>query len=93
MNIEVTSEDQYNVNEYSNEKKSEVKEDNAKFTCTLCLDRLDGNQESKEHYIKEHKKDIKYTKPGNKFEFIFCMDIEEDRCSQFCNYYENMLEL
>ena len=93
VNIGVTSEDQYSGYVFSNENRREVKEDDGKFTCTLCLDRLDGNQESKEHYIKEHKKYIKNTKPGNKCEYIFCMDIEEDRCSQFCNYYKNMLEL
>ena len=30
----------------------------------VCFDKLDGNQESKEHYIKEHMKDIKDNKTG-----------------------------
>ena len=64
-----------------------------KFTCKLCLERLDGNHESKEHYIKEHKKDINNTKQGDMCDFGFCMDIEQDRCSQFCNYYKNMIDL
>jgi hypothetical protein len=72
---------------------NEVEEDDGMFTCKLCQEKLDGNGASKEHYIKEHKKEINYTKLGNKCEYSFCMDIEQDRCSQFCNYYQNMLDL
>ena len=73
--------------------ENEVKEDDGKFTCTLCYERLDGNHESKEHFIKEHMKDMKQPMTGKKCEYVFCMDIELDKCSQFCNYYKNMLDL
>ena len=72
---------------------SEVEEDDGMFTCKLCQEKLDGNGASKEHYIKEHKKDIDHTKLETKCKYSFCMDIEQDRCSQFCNYYQNMLDL
>ena len=39
------------------------------FTCKLCQERLDGNNASKEHYIKEHKKAMNHTKLGNKCEY------------------------
>jgi stress-induced morphogen len=74
-------------------EESEIKENDGKFTCTLCYERLDGNQESKDHFIKEHKKDMNQIITGNKCEYVFCMDIELDKCSQFCNYYKNMLNL
>ena len=63
------------------------------FSFRLCLERLDGNNESQKHYIKEHKLDFSKTKNCNKCEFVFCMDIEVDECSQFCNYYKYMLDL
>ena len=31
---------------------------------------------------------MKQTITGNKCEYVFCMDIELDKCSQFCNYYK-----
>ena len=91
---ECTNED-VNNEKYNAERTSdtEVEEDDGMFTCKLCKEKLDGNGASKEHYIKEHKKDINHTKLGNKCEYSFCMDIEKDRCSQFCNYYKNMLDL
>ena len=41
--------------------ESEVIEEDGMFTCTLCNERLDGNHESKQHFIKKHMKDIKQT--------------------------------
>ena len=73
--------------------ESESIESDGMFTCRLCLERLDGNNESKNHYIKEHKQDFSKTRNGNKCQFAFCMDIEVDECSLFCNYYKNMLDL
>ena len=73
--------------------ENEIQQEDGKFTCTLCYERLDGNHESKKHFIKEHKKDMKQTITGDKCEYVFCMDIELDKCSQFCNYYKNMLDL
>lgn len=75
------------------EDKDDSNHNDGKFTCKLCLERLDGNHESKKHYIKEHKKDINNTKKGEMCDFGFCMDIEEDRCSQFCKYYKDMIDL
>ena len=68
--------------------ENEIQQEDGKFTCTLCYERLDGNHESKKHFIKEHKKDMKQTITGNKCEYVFCMDIELNKCSQFCNYYK-----
>ena len=74
--------------------ESEIQKEDGKFTFTLSYERLDGNHESKKHFIKEHKKDMKQTINSNKCEYVFCMDIELDKCSQFCNYYKkNMLDL
>ena len=39
------------------------------FTCKLCQERLDGNNASKEHYIKEYKTDMIHKKLGNKCEY------------------------
>ena len=85
----------YTLDEGTLERKteSETIESDGMFTCRLCLERLDGNNESKKHYIKEHKQDFINTRNGNKCEFAFCMDIEVDECSQFCNFYKNMLDL
>ena len=63
------------------------------FNCRLCLEMLDVNNEKKNHYIKEQKQDFSKTRNGIKYEFAFCMDIEVDECSQFCNYYKNRLDL
>ena len=50
--------------------------------------RFDGYRKSKQNYIKEERTDINKTKKGNVCELGLCMDIEQDRCSQFCNYYK-----
>ena len=86
-------EDTQDIKSKENKDDSDNNLNDGKFTCTLCLERLDGNHESKEHYIKDHMKDINNTKQGDMCDFGFCMDIEQDRCSQFCNYYKNMIDL
>ena len=73
--------------------ESETIESDGMFTCRLCLERLDGNNESKNHYIKEHMQDFSKPRNGNKCEFVFCMDIEVDECSQFCNYFGPLVQL
>ena len=91
------SSNECNIEDEGNEKgntektnETEVKEDNKIFTCQLVkLFKLDGKCACKEHYIKG---DINHTKLGNNCEYCFCMDIEQGRCSQFCNYYQNMLD-
>ena len=57
--------------------------DDGKFKCKLCLQRLEGYHKSKLHYVKEHSTYINNTKKGNMFKLGFYMDIEQDRCSQF----------
>ena len=86
-------EDRGNEGTKNRNNEIDIQNEDGKFTCTLCYERLDGNHESKKHFIKEHKKDMKQTITGNKCEYVFCMDIELDKCSQFCNYYKNMLDL
>ena len=64
INIEeyggVTGKDTDPLDEGTLERKteSETIESDGRFTCRLCLERLDGNNESKNHYIKEHKQDL-----------------------------------
>ena len=90
-NIETEVEDQNKLIELHDDTKDDKdKEDNnyynnddGKFKCKLCLQRLDGYHKSKLHYVKEHRTYINYTKKGNICELGFCMDIEKDRCSQF----------
>ena len=86
-------EDTQDIKSKEHKDNNDTTLNDGKFTCTLCLERLDGNHESKEHYIKYHKKDINNTKQGDMCDFGFCMDIEKDRCSQICNYYKNMIDL
>ena len=71
-------EDTEEIKEKDNDNSGDTLND-GKFTCKLYLERLDGNHESKEHYIKEHMKDINNTKQGDMCDFGFCMDIEQNR--------------
>ena len=57
--------------------------DDGKFKCKLCLQRFDGYHKSKLHYVKEQRTYINNSKKGNMCELGFCMDIEQDRRSQF----------
>ena len=52
----------------------------------------EDNQESKTHYIKEHMKEINVSKTVNECGYIYCMDIEEDKCSKYCYYYKHLIE-
>ena len=72
------------------ENKSSEKETNLK--CKLCYEKFADNEESKTHYIKEHMKEINVSKTVNECGYIYCMDIEEDKCSKYCYYYKHLIE-
>ena len=44
---------------------------------------MDGNNEVKEHLVKEHYDDKKRKKGEIQYGYNYCMDIEGDKCSQF----------
>ena len=44
-------EDSGNEGTNNKDNKSEIQQEDGKFTCTLCYERLDGNHESKKHFI------------------------------------------
>ena len=70
--------------------KRSKKEQNLK--CKLCYENFANNEESKTHYVNEHMKEINVSKTTNKCEYIYCMDIEEDKCSKYCYYYKHLIE-
>ena len=59
--------------------------------CQLCNEGLDDNDDIKKHYITEHMEHLKKVRGCSKCEVEYCMEIQEDNCSQFCFYYKNLL--
>ena len=64
-----------------------------KIIYKLCIVGHDGNTEVKEHFIKEHMQIIKVSNTVEDCGYIFCMDIQKDKCSQFCIFYKNFTGL
>ena len=64
-----------------------------KIICKLCNVGHDGNTEVKEHFIKEHMQIINVSNTVKDCGYLFCMDIQKDKCSQFCIFYKNFTEL
>ena len=57
--------------------------------CKLCYEKFADNEESKTHYVKAHMNEIYISKTANECQYIYCMDIEEDKCLKYC-YFTNI---
>ena len=77
--------DKRNTENISSEKEQKLK-------CKLCEEKFANNEESKTHYIKEHMKEINVSKTASKCGHIYCMEIEEYKCSKYCYYYKHLIE-
>ena len=83
--------DETNSTEKIIEKASVETEKEYMLKCTLCYESMNGNSEVKEHYVKEHHRDMKRKNSSIQCSYINCMTIEGDKCSQFCFFYKNCL--
>ena len=69
--------------------KSSEKEQSLK--CKLGYEKFADNEEIKTHYVKEHMKEINISKTANECDYIYCMDIEEDKCSKYCYWCKHLI--
>ena len=76
-----------------NDEQRDVTEYYPKIICKLCDERLEGNTEMKDHFIKEHVQDLNVLDAVNDCGYVFCMDISKEKCSKFCYFYKNLTEL
>ena len=78
-----------NKEDFGENKEIQKEGEIEKIICKLCNVGHDGNTEVKEHFVKEH---MQITKVSNTVEdcgYIFCMDIQKDKCSHFFIFYKN----
>ena len=71
---------------------NESSEKDHNLKCKLCHEKFANNEETKTHYVKEHMKEINVSTTVNECDHIYCMDIEEDKCSKYCYYYKHLIE-
>ena len=74
------------------ERNSESKNAENELKCKLCDEVLEDNDDIKEHYINQHMAHLKLVRGcSQQCEVEYCMEIQEDSCSQFCFFYKNLL--
>ena len=58
--------------------------------CKLCEEGFNGNSEMREHFLAEHMNDLNVSTTLEDCCFVFCMDINPNKCSKFCYFYRNL---